>query len=74
MTAAHVAAARHRAAAARTRSLRTPMVAVVVLDDAGVDVEVVSPFGSETAARQWAALEGIARYRLLPARLAGARR
>ncbi|WP_041253570.1 hypothetical protein [Frankia sp. EAN1pec] len=73
MTAAHVAAARHRAAAARGK-LRMPMVGLVVEDDQGADVEVVSPFGSETTARQWAALEGIARYRLLPARLAGARR
>lgn len=68
----HPAALRHRTAgvAARSRSL----LALVVQDDAGADIEVVSPFGSETAARQWADGEGITAFRLLPARVAGGRR
>lgn len=55
-------------------SHRAVLVALVVLDDAGADVEVVSPFGSETAARQWAAAESVTSFRLLPARIAGGRR
>jgi len=48
-------------------------VGLLVVDDAGAPVEVVSPFGSETAARQWADLYGITTYRVLPARIAGGR-
>jgi hypothetical protein len=48
-------------------------VGLLVFDDAGAPVEVVSPFGSETAARQWADLCGITTYQVLPARIAGGR-
>lgn len=53
---------------------RRPLIyGLVVLDDAGTLVEVVSPFGSETAARQWAGLYGVESYQVLPARIAGGR-
>ncbi|TCJ34168.1 hypothetical protein [Parafrankia sp. BMG5.11] len=54
---------------------RRPLIyGLVVLDGAGALVEVVSPFGSETAARQWADLYGVESYQVLPARIAGGRR
>lgn len=71
-TAHHVHAARLRAAA--RRDSRPLLVGLLVLDGQGAPVEVVSPFGSETAARQWAALYGVTAYRVLPARIAGGRR
>lgn len=67
-----VQVARRRAAAAVER--RPLIFGLLVLDDAGASVEVVSPFGSETAARQWADLYGVEAYQVLPARIAGGRR
>ncbi|MEX5712885.1 hypothetical protein AB1484_32670 [Parafrankia sp. FMc6] len=78
MTAHVVLPIAHRAPVARRRAAatierRALLVGLLVLDDAGVPVEVVSPFGSETAARQWADLHGIETYQVLPARIAGGR-
>ena len=77
---AHVVfpSAAHRLPAAWRRApvpggRRPLLVGLLVVDDAGAPVEVVSPFGSETAARQWADLYGITTYRVLPARIAGGR-
>lgn len=68
----------HRVQVARRRAAvaveRRPLIyGLVVFDDAGALVEVVSPFGSETAARQWADLYGVEAYQVLPARIAGGR-
>ncbi|WP_112105264.1 hypothetical protein [Parafrankia sp. Ea1.12] len=78
MTAHVVLPAAQRAQATRRRAAATIerrplLVGLLVLDDVGVPVEVVSPFGSETAARQWADLYGIETYQVLPARIAGGR-
>lgn len=71
-------AASHRVQVSRRRATasadrRSLLVGILVVDDTGAPVEVVSPFGSETAARQWANQYGITTYRLLPARIAGGR-
>lgn len=63
----HLAAARHRAAAVLDRP--AILVGLLLLDEAGEPAGLVSPFGSETAARQWAASSGITAYRVLPAQL-----
>lgn len=68
----HLDAARHRTAAAVSR--RPLLVGLLVLVGQGGPVELVSPFGSETAARQWAAQNEVARFQVLPARLATAPR
>lgn len=78
MTAHVVLPIAHRAPVARRRVAATVqrrpiLVGLLVLDGAGVPVEVVSPFGSETAARQWADLHSIEAYQVLPARIAGGR-
>ncbi|CUU60370.1 hypothetical protein Ga0074812_1393 [Parafrankia irregularis] len=70
--------AAHRLRAARRRVAATvgrrPLIfGLAVFDDAGVVVEVASPFGSETAARKWADVFGLASYQVLPARIAGGR-
>ncbi|WP_035753047.1 hypothetical protein [Parafrankia discariae] len=53
---------------------RSLLVGILVLDDTGVPIDVVSPFGSETAARQWADQHGVTTYQILPAWIAGGRR
>ncbi|OAA21617.1 hypothetical protein UG55_105736 [Frankia sp. EI5c] len=63
--------ARRRAGAAAGR--RPLIYGLVVLDDTGALVEVVSPFGSETTARQWAGQQGVELFQVLPARIAGGR-
>ncbi|MCK9928100.1 hypothetical protein MXD62_13110 [Frankia sp. Mgl5] len=65
-------AARQRAAGVMDR--RPLLVGLLVLDGLGVPVELVSPFGSETAARQWAAQNEVTRFQVLPARPAAAPR
>ncbi|MCK9929992.1 hypothetical protein MXD62_22970 [Frankia sp. Mgl5] len=65
-------AARQRVAGAMDR--RPLLVGLLVLDGLGVPVQLVSPFGSETAARRWAEQHEVTAYRVLPARLAAARR
>jgi hypothetical protein len=47
------------------------LVGVLVLDDGGEPVEVVAPFAGPAAIPAWAELHGVARYRILPARLPG---
>ncbi|ONH61290.1 hypothetical protein CcI49_06790 [Frankia sp. CcI49] len=69
-----LAGAQGRATAAMARHRPAPeLVGLLVLDAEGNPSRIVSPFASETVARQWAAAERITLYTLLPAQIAGRR-